>query len=504
MNSKKKLCHRVLSFIDKTPWAIKPDALEKIIAIANRSYSDPQLVAAIKSEQSLLIPESNDNHEIAIIDVIGSIFTRANLFTEVSGAVSLDALERQLDMALYDDSIKAIILRIDSPGGEVTGTHEFANYLDEACEIKPIVAYVHGMACSAAYWIASATSHIYVDKTATLGSIGVVAAWTDDSKARTAAGLTDYEVVSSQSPKKRLDPKLDDGRAELQKQIDGLADIFIDDVAEFRDVSREKVLSDFGQGSTFLANEAITLGMADKISSLRDVIAELTTADTSNNNTNNLNNINNGVSQMGVKSKRDKQNFSLKATGKTKADEDENELDEKGADDLEDDRNESSEDDEEDENVDAEDDEEVGADDDLDDEEKEESSDDDDKETAATKKAISAFSRKNPSMYRAIMKRGARKERSRIASIEQLNIVGHKKLIHQAKFKKCLTAEQTSYAVLKAEQAQRSKLSDDYASDASYRVPTSTTGSQNKIVAEQKSFLENVAAGAKAMLRGKK
>lgn len=495
----------MLSFIDKTPWAIKPDALEKIISIANRSYSDPNLVAAIKSEQSLLITESDDNSEIAIIDVFGPIFTRADFFSDVSGAASLDSLERRLDEALYDDSIKAIILRIDSPGGEVTGTHEFANYLDEACEIKPIVAYVPGMACSAAYWIASATSHIYVDQTATLGSIGVVATWTDDSKARTAAGLTDYEVVSSQSPNKRLDPTQDKGRAELQKHIDGLADIFIDDVAEFRDVSRDKVLSDFGQGSTFLANAAIKIGMADEISSLRDVIAELTTADTSNNNTNNLNNINNGVSKMGVKSKRDKQNFSLKAMGKTKADEDEKELedkdpDESGAEDLDDDRNESSEDDEDDEKVDAED---VGA---EDDEEKEESSedDDDDKETAATKKAISAFARKNPSMYSAIMKRGARKECRRIASIEQLNIVGHKKLIHQAKYLKRLTAEQTSYEVLKAEQKQRSKLSDDYASDASYRVPTSTTGSQNKTAAEQKSFLENVAAGARAVLRGKK
>lgn len=499
MNSQKKLCHRVLTFIGKTPWAIKPDALEKIIAIANRSYSDPQLVAAIKSEQSLLIPESNDNNEIAIIDVIGSIFARANLFTEVSGAVSLDALERQLDMALYDDSIKAIILRIDSPGGEVTGTHEFANYLDEACAIKPIVAYVNGMACSAAYWIASATSHIYVDKTATLGSIGVVAAWTDDSKARTAAGLTDYEVVSSQSPKKRLDPKLDDGRAELQKQIDGLADIFIDDVAAFRDVSRDKVLSDFGQGSTFLANEAINLGMADEISSLRDVIAELTTADTSNNNTNNLNNINNnGVSQMGVKSKRDKQNFSLKATGKTKADDDEKDPDETGAEDLDEDRNESSEDDEDDEGYEGFDDE------DVDDEEESSSEDDDDKETDATKKAISAFARKNPRLYRAILKRGARTERRRIASIEELNIVGHKNLIHQAKYSKRLTAEQTSYAVLKAEQQQRSKLSDDYASDGSYRVPTSAASVTNKNDDIPSSFFENVAAGARAVLRGKK
>jgi len=371
--------------------------------------------------------------------------------------------------------------------------------VDEACEIKPIVAYVQGMACSAAYWIASATSHIYVDKTATLGSIGVVAAWTDDSKARTAAGLTDYEVVSSQSPKKRLDPKLDDGRAELQKQIDGLADIFIDDVAAFRDVSRDKVLSDFGQGSTFLANEAINLGMADEISSLRDVIAELTTADTSNNNTNNLNNINNnGVSQMGVKSKRDKQNFSLKATGKTKADDDEKDSDDTGAEDLDEDRNESSEDDEDDEGYEGFDDE------DVDDEEESSSEDDDDKETDATKKAISAFARKNPRLYRAILKRGARTERRRIASIEKLNIVGHKNLIHQAKYSKRLTAEQTSYEVLKAEQQQRSKLSDDYASDGSYRVPTSAASVTNKNDDIPSSFFENVAAGARAVLRGKK
>lgn len=498
-DSQKKLCHRVLTFIGKTPWAIKPDALEKIISIATRSYSDPQLVAAIKSEQSLLITESDDNSDIAVIDVFGPIFTRADFFSDVSGAASLDSLERRLDEALYDDSIKAIILRIDSPGGEVTGTHEFANYLDEACEIKPIVAYVQGMACSAAYWIASATSHIYVDKTATLGSIGVVAAWTDDSKARTAAGLTDYEVVSSQSPKKRLDPKLDDGRAELQKQIDGLADIFIDDVAAFRDVSRDKVLSDFGQGSTFLANEAINLGMADEISSLRDVIAELTTADTSNNNTNNLNNINNnGVSQMGVKSKRDKQNFSLKATGKTKADDDEKDSDDTGAEDLDEDRNESSEDDEDDEGYEGFDDE------DVDDEEESSSEDDDDKETDATKKAISAFARKNPRLYRAILKRGARTERRRIASIEKLNIVGHKNLIHQAKYSKRLTAEQTSYEVLKAEQQQRSKLSDDYASDGSYRVPTSAASVTNKNDDIPSSFFENVAAGARAVLRGKK
>lgn len=498
MKNKKQLCHRVLSFISNTPWAIMPTALSKIISIANRSYSDPQLVAAIKSEQKLSVIDSNDNTDIAVIDVIGSIFTRANMFTEICDAVAINELEIELDKAIYDDSIKAIVLRIDSPGGEVTGIHEFANYLDEACEIKPIVAYVHGMACSAAYWIASATSHIYADKTATLGSIGVVAAWTDDSKARTAAGLTDYEVVSSQSPNKRLDPTQDDGRAELQKHIDGLADIFIDDVAEFRDVTRDKVLADFGRGGTFLAEEAVKRGLADEISSYRDVIAKLSTE-----NTNNIN----GVPNMGVKAKRDKQNFSLKASGRASEDD---ELDKQGADDIEDDRQSADEsekdlDAEEDEDDLAEDDDDDKLDESAEDDNVEDEKKDDDEESPAAKKAINALARKQPNLYRAIIKRGARRERNRIASIDDLNIVGHNKLIRSAKYYQQLTAEQTSYAVLRAEQQQRSKLSDDYASDASYRVPTSTaiTDHDSKVVAK-KSFLENVAAGARAVIKGKK
>ena len=495
MKNRKQLCHRVLSFISNTPWAIMPTALSKIISIANRSYSDPQLVAAIKSEQKLSVIDSNDNTDIAVIDVIGSIFTRANIFTEICDAVAINELEIELDKALYDDSIKAIVLRIDSPGGEVTGIHEFVNYLDEACEIKPIVAYVHGMACSAAYWIASATSHIYADKTATLGSIGVVAAWTDDSKARTDAGLTDYEVVSSQSPNKRLDPTKDDGRAELQKHIDGLADIFIDDVAEFRDVTRDKVLADFGQGGIFLADDAVARGMADEISSYRDVIAKLSTE-----NTNNIN----GVPKMGVKANRDKKNFSLKASGRASA---EDELDKQGADDIEDDRQSA---DESEKDLDAEEDEDDLAEDDdkldesADDDDFEDEKTDDEKESPAAKKAINALARKQPNLYRAIVKRGARRERNRIASIDDLNIVGHNKLIRSAKYDKLLTAEQTSYAVLKAEQQQRSKLSDDYAADAGYRVPVSTGTASKETTSDEKSFLQNVAAGARALLNGGK
>lgn len=185
---------------------------------------------------------------------------------------------------------------------------------------------------------------------------------------------------------------------------------------------------------------------------------------------------------MGIKSNRDRLNFSLKATGKSKADDDLDDDDKQGVDDIDDDRKASEDDD----TLDA----------------SEDDEEEDEREPAATKQAIAAFSRKNPNLYNAIVQRGARIERDRIARIEQLNIRGHEKLVHDAKFVQPLTAEQTSYAVLNAEKSIRSKLSDDYTSDASFRVSTSTASvTNNKEAAAKKSFLENVAAGARAVQR---
>ncbi|WP_176713975.1 hypothetical protein, partial [Gilliamella sp. wkB72] len=82
---------------------------------------------------------------------------------------------------------------------------------------------------------------------------------------------------------------------------------------------------------TFLADDAVARGMADEISSYRDVIAKLSTE-----NTNNIN----GVPKMGVKANRDKKNFSLKASGRAS----DEELDKQGADDIEDDRQSADED----------------------------------------------------------------------------------------------------------------------------------------------------------------
>jgi ClpP class serine protease len=247
------------------------------MGIAQRRISDPSALLAAPSERR----ESGKvrmRDGVAVISVMGPIFPRADLFTEISGATSIETLALRFGEAVRADDVRAIVLHIDSPGGEITGVHEFAGQIYAARNVKPVVAYVSGLGASAAYWLAGAAERVVADETAMLGSIGVVAAWTDDKKARESKGLTDYEFVSSQSPNKRLDPAGEEGRAALQRLLDDTADIFIADVARNRGKRVATVTEQFGRGGLLLAAEAVKVGMADTIGSLEGVIAELSGA----------------------------------------------------------------------------------------------------------------------------------------------------------------------------------------------------------------------------------
>lgn len=292
-------CDRVISAIARQPWAITPDGLELVLGIAQRHTSDKEAVLATPSARR----ESGSvrmRDGVAVISVMGPIFPRADFFTEISGATSIERLALLFGEALAADDVKAIVLHVDSPGGQITGVHEFAGQVFAARNIKPVVAYVSGTGASAAYWIASAAQRLIADETAVLGSIGVVTAWTDDKEARKSRGLTDYEVVSSQSPNKRLDPTSEEGRSAMQHLLDETADIFIADVARHRGKRAAVVTERFGQGGVMLAAEAVKVGMVDEIGNLEDVIAAL--------------------SGVGGKTKTDRNNFAAKTNKETTMD----------------------------------------------------------------------------------------------------------------------------------------------------------------------------------------
>src|SRR5206468_9882117 len=81
---------------------------------------------------------------VAVLDAIGPLFKRANLMTAVSGATSYTILRNDLQAALDDPAVSAIVLNIDSPGGEASGTNELAQAVYEARGTKPIIAYAGG------------------------------------------------------------------------------------------------------------------------------------------------------------------------------------------------------------------------------------------------------------------------------------------------------------------------------------------------------------------------
>ena len=269
------------------PWAITESALNNILTIASRQavpgFLPPTALAhpcasneSIEAVSAKLGRDVDNTYltevrdGVAVISVVGPLFRYANLFTAISGASSYELLAKDFNAALENPDVHSIILDIDSPGGEVNGCAEFASMIFEARGKKPIIAYASGDAASGAYWIASACDHIIASETSMLGSIGVVAVY------RGSKDENILEIVSSQSPYKRLDPNSDDGKSRLQSRIDDLATVFIESIAKHRGVDPPTVIKDFGGGDVFIGKNAINSGLADDIGSLEHIIQQQT------------------------------------------------------------------------------------------------------------------------------------------------------------------------------------------------------------------------------------
>lgn len=265
---------RIWNRLAGEPWAITETALQTILEIAARENESPQAVAAKLGRDLQSTYTATEREGVAIIPVTGPLFRYANLFTAVSGASSYELIARDFTAALDNPQIKAILLDIDSPGGEVNGVSELSNMVYAARGKKPVVAYASGDAASGAYWIASAADEIVVSDTSALGSIGVVGMY----RGKSGKQGEDVEIVSSQSPHKRLDPSSDEGRARLQMRIDSMADVFIETIARNRKVSADIVQTHYGGGDVLIGAKAVQAGLADRVGSLEQLIQELSTS----------------------------------------------------------------------------------------------------------------------------------------------------------------------------------------------------------------------------------
>ncbi len=261
--------NRVLHSICLAQWLITEDWLATIVGIADRSQSDIQAVLAARGEPLANTEGVVMRDGVAVLPVRGPIFRYANLFTQVSGATSLEALATDFGQAVANPAVKAIVLEVDSPGGMAAGISEFAGQVRAASKVKPVVAYVSDMGASAAYWIAAAASEVVISDIARVGSIGVV------MQAQRSAEDGSIKLISSQSPLKQARPDSESGARLFQQMVDQQAQVFIDAVATYRGVTADKVVNDFGQGFVLVGASAVAAGMADRLGTLESIIAGL-------------------------------------------------------------------------------------------------------------------------------------------------------------------------------------------------------------------------------------
>lgn len=265
-----------LDFAGNAGWAMTREACNELALIADRANdASPQILEAYRAQSLERAERAKARDGVAILDVKGPLFKRANLFVAMSGATSYEILRKDLQVALDDNEIHSIAILVDSPGGEANGCDELAAAIFAGRKVKPITAYVSGMACSGGYWIAAAASKVVVSDAALLGSIGVVLGVQDTSAAEEKRGVKTHQFVSSQSPGKRPDVNSEAGQSQIQKMVDDLADVFVSAVAKYRGVSIETVITKFGAGGVEVGKNAVAAGMADEVGSFEGVVSSL-------------------------------------------------------------------------------------------------------------------------------------------------------------------------------------------------------------------------------------
>ena len=178
------------------------------------------------------------------------------------------AYQRGMD----DPKVKGIAFVIDSPGGEVEGNFDLVDFMSGDAKVKPVQAFAVA-AYSAAYSIASAADKITVTRTGGVGSIGVVTSHVDMSKALDDWG---YKITFIFAGKHKVDgnpyePLPDDVKARIQTTVDKLYGMFVGIVARNRGMEDQAVRDT--EALTFLADDALQIGLADAIGPLVDSIA---------------------------------------------------------------------------------------------------------------------------------------------------------------------------------------------------------------------------------------
>jgi capsid assembly protease len=212
---------------------------------------------------------------VAIISVSGTLVQKSGYLRPFSGMTGYDGIRHAYSAALTDPSIKAIVLDIDSPGGEAAGCFDLADHIYANREVKPTFSILSEMACSGGFALASATSWRFIPRTGIAGHVGVVVAHSDMSKALDSAGIkmTIIAFGAHKADGNPYEPLPELVRSDIQAQVDFLGQLFCATMARNLGLTEKQVQNT--EARVFTGQDAVDIGFADEVASPSDAFSQI-------------------------------------------------------------------------------------------------------------------------------------------------------------------------------------------------------------------------------------
>ena len=270
------------SLVDRLALAEPEDFLASglVDALMTRSELVEKLctLAGVENEEKLkLIPFADYalakvspvlKPNVAIIYADGEIVDGED-FMNIDG----DRFVREINKAAKDNSIKAVVLRVNSPGGSVSASVKIRTALDSLQAKKPLVASFGNYAASGGYWISNGCEKIYADANTVTGSIGVFSMIPEFSKVTKKVGVN-FETVGSNKHSDMFSLMRPFDKTELdymQASVEDIYESFVNLVADGRKMAPSAV-DEIAQGRVWMGSDALGIGLVDEIGTLQDAL----------------------------------------------------------------------------------------------------------------------------------------------------------------------------------------------------------------------------------------
>lgn len=244
--------------------------LDELKSLTGKSASDRDFPQITLDHYAELSPEPGSGKQrVAVIYAEGDIVDGEG----GDGFVGGEKLSRELRKLRFDASVKAVVLRVNSPGGSATASELIQREVVLTRKVKPVVISMGTLAASGGYWISTYGDRIFAEPTTITGSIGVFGMLPNVKRLANEHGITWDSVQTSRmaNPMTLTRPKSDLELGRIQHIVDGIYEQFIAKVAEGRNLPKERVL-EIAQGRVWSGAEALNLGLVDELGGLYDAV----------------------------------------------------------------------------------------------------------------------------------------------------------------------------------------------------------------------------------------